>query len=80
MIVGELAGDNRGGWKTQAFAQKHQLGDPVAGNFYQVLISKIENFFYYLLALIRLNGMTTCQSSMSSWDYECGGVNECGEE
>ena len=27
--------DNRGGWKAQVFAQKHGLGDPVAGNFFQ---------------------------------------------
>lgn len=26
----------RGGWKAAAFAKKHNLGDPVAGNFYQV--------------------------------------------
>jgi len=29
------SGDNRGQWKVKKFAQKHQLGDPVAGNFFQ---------------------------------------------
>lgn len=27
--------DNRGGWKVAKFAEKHKLGNPVAGNFYQ---------------------------------------------
>jgi len=27
--------DGRGGWKAQKFVQKHNLGEPVAGNFYQ---------------------------------------------
>uniref|UniRef100_A0A183C0A3 Phosphatidylethanolamine-binding protein n=1 Tax=Globodera pallida TaxID=36090 RepID=A0A183C0A3_GLOPA len=27
--------DKRGGWKAQKFADKHALGDPMAGNFYQ---------------------------------------------
>lgn len=29
------SGAKRGGWKAAAFAKKHNLGDPVAGNFYQ---------------------------------------------
>ncbi|KAI3419739.1 hypothetical protein GPALN_004170 [Globodera pallida] len=29
------SGDKRGGWKAQKFADKHALGDPLAGNFYQ---------------------------------------------
>uniref|UniRef100_A0A915BK81 Phosphatidylethanolamine-binding protein n=1 Tax=Parascaris univalens TaxID=6257 RepID=A0A915BK81_PARUN len=29
------SGEKRGGFKAAAFAKKHNLGDPVAGNFYQ---------------------------------------------
>jgi len=29
------SGENRGKWKVSKFAQKHNLGDPVAGNFFQ---------------------------------------------
>jgi hypothetical protein len=31
-----FSGDKRGGWKVASFAQKHGLGNPVYGNFYQV--------------------------------------------
>jgi hypothetical protein len=39
-----LTDAKRGGWKALIFAQKHNLGDPVAGNFYQVLHYYIANF------------------------------------
>ncbi len=29
------SGEKRGGWKAQAFVQKHGLGNPIAGNFFQ---------------------------------------------
>lgn len=30
------SGANRGGFKIADFAKKHHLGNPIAGNFYQV--------------------------------------------
>lgn len=35
------SGEKRGGFKAAAFAKKHNLGDPIAGNFYQVGFSSI---------------------------------------
>lgn len=32
--------DNRGGWKAAKFVEKHGLGVPVAGNFYQVWLEE----------------------------------------
>jgi hypothetical protein len=30
------SGDNRGGWSAKKYADKHKLGDPIAGNFFEV--------------------------------------------
>ncbi|PAV80546.1 hypothetical protein WR25_11395 isoform A [Diploscapter pachys] len=34
-VLTNRSGDNRGGFKAEAFVAKHKLGNPVAGNFYQ---------------------------------------------
>lgn len=45
------SGDKRGGWKAAAFAKKHNLGDPVAGNLFLVSFVDLLDQFELVLQL-----------------------------